>query len=63
MSSASELPALTRLFSSAVVHEMARKGRSPLVRRLLDHSGVWRRCTASATVGDAFDAAFSIHLR
>lgn len=56
----SELSALTRLFSSAVFQELAKKGRSALFRRLLDQTRVAGRCTDHATVGDAFDAAFSI---
>lgn len=58
--SASELSALTRLFSSAVFQEMAKKGRSPLFKRLLDQTRVAARCSAGATVGTAFDSAFSI---
>lgn len=57
---ASELSALTRLFSSAVLQEMAKKGRSPLFKRLLDQTRVATRCGANATVGTAFDSAFSI---
>lgn len=56
----SELSALTRLFSSAVFQELAKKGRSSLFRRLLDQTRVAGRCAEHATVGDAFDAAFSI---
>jgi hypothetical protein len=58
--SASELSALTRLFSSAVFQEMAKKGRSPLFARLLALTRVTDRCKENATVGSAFDAAFSI---
>lgn len=56
----SELSALTRLFSSAVFQEMAKKGRSPLFKRLLDQTRVAARCRADATVGTAFESAFSI---
>lgn len=56
----SELSALTRLFSSAVFQELAKKGRSALFRRLLDQTRVANRCPENATVGDAFEAAFSI---
>ena len=58
--SASERSALTRLFSSAVFHEMAKKGRSALFKRLLDQAGVLERCGSDATVGDAFDSAFKV---
>jgi len=57
---ASELSALTRLFSSAVLHEMAKKGRSALFKRLLGQTQVATRCGNDATVGAAFDTAFSI---
>lgn len=56
----SELSALTRLFSSAVFQELAKKGRSALFRRLLDQTRVAGLCAEDSTVGDAFDAAFSI---
>lgn len=55
-----ELPAMTRLFSSAVFREMAKKGRSALFSRLIKQTELVRRCSAKATVGDAFDAAFSV---
>lgn len=58
--SASELSALTRLFSSAVFQELADRGRSPLFRRLLSQTGIATRCGSDATVGVAFDSAFSI---
>lgn len=57
---ASELSATTRLFSSAVFQEMAKKGRSPLFGRLLDQTRIARRCGVDATVGSAFDSAFSV---
>ncbi len=58
--SASELSALTCLFSSAVFREMAKKGRSPLFRRLLGQTGIATRCGKNGTVGQAFDSAFSV---
>ncbi|MBR0644147.1 sce7726 family protein [Roseomonas hellenica] len=51
---------MTRLFSSAVFRELAKKGRSALFSRLLGQAGLPERCDAHATVGDAFDAAFAI---
>ena len=59
MLSASRLSALTRLFSSAVFRELAKKGRSPLFRRLLDQADLPGHC---ATVGEAFDSAFGTML-
>jgi len=56
---ASELSAIDRLFSSAVFQEMARKGRSPLFRRLMNQTNVGEACGENATVACAFDTAFS----
>lgn len=60
MPSASELSALTRLFSSAVFQEMAKKGRSSIFTRLLERTRITACCDKDATVGTAFDSAFSI---
>jgi hypothetical protein len=57
---ATELSALTRLFSSAVFQEMAKKGRSPLFTRLIEQTRIVDRCGRDATVGDAFDSAFEV---
>ncbi|MBX3177905.1 MAG: sce7726 family protein [Candidatus Hydrogenedentes bacterium] len=58
--SAYELSALTRLFSSSVIQELARKGRSPLLRRLSSASRLALRCSTSARVRDLFETAFTI---
>lgn len=55
-----QLTAMTRLFSSAVFREMARKGRSPLFSRLIGLADIGDRCSDDATVGQAFDAAFGV---
>lgn len=55
-----QLSAMTRLFSSAVFREMAKKGRSPLFARLFALSGISDRCANDATVGAAFDTTFAI---
>ncbi|WP_244667908.1 sce7726 family protein [Rhizobium sp. P007] len=55
-----ELVVLSRLFSSAVFREMAKKGRSGLFRRLADEVGLAGLCDAGASVGDAFDRAFAV---
>lgn len=39
---------------------MAKKGRSALVKRLLDQAAVVNRCRSDATLGDAFDSAFKV---
>ena len=57
--SASELAALSRLFSSSVFHELAKKGRSGLFGRLASLSKLIDYCKPNATVGDAFDAAYN----
>lgn len=55
-----QLSAMTRLFSSAVFREMARKGRSPLFARLVGLADIGARCADDATVGQAFEAAFGV---
>jgi hypothetical protein len=39
---------------------MAKKGRSPLFRRLIGMTDIGARCAADVTVGHAFDSAFAI---
>jgi hypothetical protein len=55
-----ELAAMSRLFSSAVFREMAKKGRSGLFRQLADEAGLLSDCDERATVGDAFNSAFGV---
>jgi len=57
---ATQLSAMARLFSSAVFRDMARTGQSPLFARLLGLTDLLPRCGAHATVGEAFDSAFSV---
>jgi len=57
---ATQLSALSRLFSSAVFREMGRKGRSPLFTRLFPLTGLSSQGIAQGTVGAAFEAAFSV---
>jgi hypothetical protein len=54
-----QVAAMTRLFSSAVFHEMAKRGRSALFTRLLGQIQIRPR-RAGATVGDAFESAFQV---
>lgn len=54
----SELAALSRMFSAAVVREFGRSGRSALFARLLVQSGVASAMPSDATIGDVFDHAF-----
>jgi hypothetical protein len=52
-----QLAATTRLFSPAVFHEMARKGRSPIFARLINEIGTEKfECTTK--VSDVFNARF-----
>jgi len=57
---ATQLSALSRLFSPSVFHEMAKKGRSPLFARLFVQTGLADHHFDQKTVGSAFDAAFSV---
>jgi len=57
---ATQLSALSRLFSSSVFREMARKGQSALFARLFSQTGIASECVTKGTVGAAFDAAFAV---
>lgn len=53
-----QLAAISRLFSSTVIREMARRGRSPLFARLADQSGLVK--SNGELVRAVFDAAFAL---
>jgi hypothetical protein len=55
-----QLAAVSRLFSSSVVHELARKGRSPLFTRLAKQSQLLAVLSLSERVHCLFDAAFAM---
>lgn len=55
-----QLVAISRLFSSSVVQEMAKRGRSPLFARLASQSRLYRFLSPSAYVSELFDAAFAL---
>ena len=55
-----QLAAISRLFSSSVILEMARKGKSPLFARLADESCLLDRRSTSKRVFNVFEAAFSL---
>ncbi len=55
-----QLAAISRLFSSSVIQEMARKGRSPLFARLARQSRLLSLLPLSERVYTLFDAAFSL---
>lgn len=55
-----QLSALSRLFSSGVFRELAKKGRSPLFTQLFCQTGLARQHDAKQTVSAAFDAAFAV---
>jgi hypothetical protein len=54
------ISAISRLFSSSVIRELARKGRSPLFSRLINEAGFSGVTNSKFKVGDVFDEAFSI---
>lgn len=58
--SRNQLAAYSRLFSSAVVRELAVKKKSPRFFRLAQEAGVLDRLPQSARVLDVFDAAFAV---
>lgn len=60
MQNTTQLSALSRLFSSGVFREMARKGRSPLFARLFEQTGLPNQRFIHGTVGDVFEAAFTV---
>lgn len=55
-----QVAAITRLFSSSVIREMARRGRSPLFARLARQSNLLDSVACSNCVYDFFDVAFSL---
>jgi hypothetical protein len=55
-----QLAAISRLFSSSVIREMARRGQSPLFARLASETLLLNACTAAQRVYSLFDAAFSV---
>jgi hypothetical protein len=58
---ARQLSALSRLFSSSVFRELAKKGRSPLFAQLLAETGIPSADLNTAeTVSTAFDNAFTV---
>lgn len=52
--------AISRLFSSSVVQELARRGKSPLFTRLARQSNLLHSLSACQKVHDLFDAAFAL---
>lgn len=54
-----QLAAISRLFSSSVIREMARNGRSPLFVRLANQSHLLNSLPASEYVYNVFESAFS----
>jgi hypothetical protein len=58
--STDQLAAMSRLFSSGVVQEMARKGKSPLFARLTEQSQLLTELPLSERVCTLFDTAFSL---
>jgi len=57
---ASKIAAVAQLFSSRVLKELARKGRSPIFSRLLKESGMTNAISSSDSVGHLFEMAFAV---
>jgi len=57
---AEQLAAISRLFSSSVIREMARKGKSPLFARLAGQSLLLSSLSTHEPVYNLFEAAFSL---
>jgi len=57
---ASQLSAASRIFSSAVFKEMAKKGKSPLFSRLIHQSKTYELVESTSTVADLFDGVFNL---
>lgn len=55
-----QLSAIARLFSSGVIRELSRKGKSPFFARLAAESSLFDELGPYAKVGHLFDRAFSI---
>ena len=55
-----QMAAIPRLFSSSVVRELARKGKSPLFARLARQALLFDSLSVSRCVHDLFDFAFSL---
>ena len=55
-----QIAPISRLFSSSVIREMARKGRSPIFARLVSESGLVDSLAASQSVHAIFDTAFAL---
>lgn len=55
----SETSALARLFSSGVIRELAQRGHSPLLGRLLSELNLSGSLPSASTLGDFLDWAFS----
>jgi len=55
-----QIAAISRLFSSTVIHEMARKGKSPLFARLANQSRLLCSMPAASRVYGLFETAFSL---
>ncbi len=57
---AEQLAAISRLFSSGVLRELARKGRSPLFARLAKQSRLFASAPTATYVHTLFDTAFAL---
>lgn len=58
--SGTQLAAISRLFSSVVIGQLARRGRSPLFASLVFQSGLAEFLAPQSRVSNVFDAAFDL---
>jgi hypothetical protein len=56
----SQITAISRIFSSSVIREMATKGKSPLFVRLANEAKIFENADDSLNVGELLESAFSI---
>lgn len=56
----SQISAIARLFSTSVIQELARKGKSPLLGRLLSEGSISDLVSRSEPVSSLFDAAYEM---
>jgi hypothetical protein len=56
-------PVLARIFSAAVIYELASKGRSPLAATILKEAGLFREFDPAILLRDFFDQLYSLLFR
>lgn len=59
-SEASQISAIARVFSPTVLHELSRRGKSPLLARLIRHGDLSQLAAPNEPLRNFFDAAFRL---